>query len=116
MGKIKIPVMDSTRETEAYLQSQVDGDEPGEFVKALDRDVESIDSRAYHYGTRITDVHIDGDTISVSYAVDYNIYNGCRDMEVDDSIEECAVGVRAGNFWEFDEFVPRPRRSTLDEF
>lgn len=113
---IKVPVFESVKETERFLQSQVDPDHPGDFVNALDRDVASIDPRAYHYATRITDVSINGDRISVSYAVDYNIYNGCRDMEIDDSIEEFTVGVRVGDCWEFEEFVPRPRRSTLDEF
>lgn len=53
----------------------------------LDRDVSHIDSRAQVYGVRIIAVDLSPATIGVSFEADYNVYSGCKDMDIDDSQE-----------------------------
>lgn len=115
MGKITVPAFPTAREMERLLQSLVDGEE-SDFSGVLDLDVSHIDGRAQVYGVRITAVDLGLDTIGVSYEVDYNIYNGCKDMDIDDSQEGFVTGVRTAAGWEFDEFVPPPKRDTVNEF
>ena len=115
MAKIIVPALPTATEMEHQLQALAD-DEESAFRGALDLDVSHIDMLAEVYGVRITDVSIDGETIVVSYEVDYSIYNGCKDMEVDDSEEGFVKGVLIADGWLFEEFVPPPRRSTVDEF
>lgn len=115
MGKIIVPELATAREMERHLQALVD-DEQSAFRGALDLDVSHIDMRAQVYRVRITDVTIDGEAIGVSYEADYNIYNGCKDMDVDDSEEGFVEGIRTADGWLFEEFVPPPKRSTVDEF
>ena len=115
MVKITIPALPTSREMERHLQSLVDS-EMSDFRKALDLDVSHIDGRAEVYGICITAVDFDEEKIGVSYEVDYSIYNGCKDMDVNDSQDGFVTGVRCEAGWEFEEFVPPPKRSTLDEF
>ena len=79
-------------------------------------DMSHVDSRAQAYGVRIIDVEIGPSTIGVSYEVDYNVFNGCKDMDIDDSEEGFVAGVLTVDGWEFEEHVPPLKRSTLDEF
>ena len=37
-------------------------------------------------------------------------------MDIDDSIDGVATGTRTDDGWEFEEFVPPPKRTTVDEF
>lgn len=115
MGKIIIPALPTEREMERHLQSLVD-DEESAFRGALHIDVSHIDRRAEIYGVRITAVDMDAATIGVSYEIDYNVFNGCKDMDVDDSDEGFVKGVRTPAGWQFEEHVPPEPRSTVDEF
>lgn len=115
MGKIIVPALATAREMERHLQALVD-DEESAFRGALDLDVSHIDMRAQVYGVRITGVSMDGESIGVSYEADYSIYNGCKDMDVDDSEDGFVEGVRTPDGWQFEEFVPSPKRTTVDEF
>ena len=115
MAKITVQVLPTSREMEKLLQSLVD-DEESDFRSALDIDVSHIDQRAQVYGVRVTAVDMSESTIHVSYEADYNVYNGCKDMDIDDSIDGVATGARTEDGWEFEEFVPPPKRTTVDEF
>lgn len=115
MGRITVQALPTERDMEMLLQSLVD-DAESDFSNVLDLDVSHIDMRAHVYGIRITGVEHDESTIGVSYEVDYSIYNGCKDMDIDDSQEGFVTGVRTEAGWEFEEFVPPPKRTTVDEF
>ena len=115
MGKIIVQALPTAREMERLFQSLVD-DEESDFSGVLDLDVSHIDMRAQVYGVRITAVDMSPDSIGVSYEADYNVYNGCKDQNVDDSQDGFVTGVRTAAGWEFDEFVPPPKRTTVDEF
>lgn len=115
MDTITVQALLSAREMERLFQSLVD-DPESEFKKTLDLDVSHIDQRAQVYGIRITAVDMTESTIDVSYEVDYNVYNGCKDMDIDDSEYLLVSGVRTKDGWEFEEFVPPPKRTTVDEF
>lgn len=115
MAKIIVPALPTAFEMERHLQGLVD-DEESAFRGALDLDVSHIDMRAQVYGVRITEVSIEGESIGVSYEADYNVYNGCKDMDIDDSQDGFVEGVLTADGWVFDEFVPPPERTTVDEF
>ena len=115
MGKIFVPALPTAMVMERYLKSRAN-DQKSASRGALDLDVSHIDMRAKAYGVRITDVSIDGEAIGVSYEVDYSVYNGCNDMDIDDSEEGFVEGVLTDGGWEFEEFIPPPKRTTLDEF
>lgn len=110
-----MPALPTAGEMQSHLQSLVD-DEESAFIGALDMDVSHVDPRAQAYGIRITDVDIGPATIGVSYEVDFNVFSGCKDMDIDDSEEGFVTGALTARGWEFEEHVPRPKRSTLDEF
>lgn len=115
MGRIIVPALPTARDMERHLQSLVE-DEESKFYSVLDLDVSHIDMRAQVYGVRITAVDLDATTISVSYDADYNVFNGCKDLAVDDSQDGVVKGVRTAAGWEFEEFLPPPKRTTVDEF
>jgi hypothetical protein len=115
MRKIIVQALPTAREMEELLQSLVDNKE-SKFSRVLDLDVSHIDMRAQVYGVRITDVDLSPDSIGVSYEVDYNVYNGCKDMDIDDFQDGFVTGVRTSAGWEFEEFIPPPKRNTVDEF
>jgi hypothetical protein len=37
-------------------------------------------------------------------------------MDIDDTYEGCATGVRSDDGWGFQEFIPPPKRDTVEEF
>lgn len=115
MGKIIVHALPTATEMEKLIQSLVD-DEESDFSGVLDLDVSHIDMRAQVYGVRITAVDLSSDSIGVSYEADYNVYNGCKDMDIDDSYEGFVLGVRTAAGWEFNDVVPPPKRDTVDEF
>jgi hypothetical protein len=115
MGKIIVPALDTEREMEKLLQSLVDDDE-SDFSNALDHDVSNIDQRAEVYAVQITAVVISGNKIEVSYDLDYSIYNGCKDMDVQDSVPLHVFGTLTDEGWAFDVHVAPPKRTTLDEY
>lgn len=115
MAKIIVPALATAAEMERHLQSLVD-DEGSVFRRALDLDVSHIDMRAQVYGIQITDVDMDEKSIGVTFEIEYNVYNGCKDMDIDDIEDGFVTGVRTDDGWAFEEFVPPPKRSTVDEF
>lgn len=115
MGKIIVQALPTAKEMERLFQSLVD-DEESDFSTVLDLDVSHIDMRAQVYGVRITAVDLEASTIGVSYETDYNVFNGCKDQNIDDSHDGFVTGVRTATGWEFEEFVPPPKRDTVDEF
>lgn len=118
MACITVPPMDIS-EVESYLQGQLhedkDGDR-GEFIRVLDLDLSHIDDRATLEGIRITCVEEVGDKLIISYAVDYHVHHGCRDIDGSGAWESLVTGVKASDGWEFSEYEPLPMRTTLDEF
>jgi hypothetical protein len=46
----------------------------------------------------------------------YNGFNGCKDMDIDDSQEGFVTGALTADGWEFEENVSQPKRYTLEEF
>lgn len=115
MGKITVSALPTARDMEKHLNTLVKNMQ-SDFRRALDLDASHIDPRADVYGIRITAVDMDENSIGVSYEVDYLIYNGCKDMDVDDSIDQFVTGTRTEAGWTFDEFVPPPKRTTIEEF
>lgn len=115
MGKIIVPALGTASEMERLLQSLIDDDE-SDFSDALDHDVSYIDRRAQVYSIRITDVDINGSQISVTYELEYSIYNGCKDMDVQDAVELHVFGELTDEGWAFDQHVPPPKRTTHEEF
>ncbi|NNM65796.1 MAG: hypothetical protein HKL99_14535 [Burkholderiales bacterium] len=114
-GTITIAALDTPEEMRELLESLANDDE-SDFRRVLDLDVSHIDQRAQTFDVRFVDVEIAGDLIHAHYEMDYNVYNGCKDMDIDDSYEGFVTGVRTAAGWEFDEFVPPPKRDTVDEF
>jgi len=112
---IAIVALDTHEEMRELLESLANDDE-SDFRLALDLDISHIDPRAQGFDVRFVDVEIKGDHIHAHYEMDYNVYNGCTDMDIYDTYEGCATGVRVEDGWEFDEFVPPPKRDTVDEF
>jgi hypothetical protein len=115
MGKIIVPALPTAMEMEKLLQSLIDDDE-SDFSNALDHDVSHIYQRAQVHAVRITGVDISGSKIAVSYDLGYSIYNGCRDMNVEDAEKLHVFGERTDEGWVFDEHVPPSKRTTVDEF
>ena len=115
MGKIIVPALPTAREMEKHLQSLLE-DSESDFPRALDRDVSHIDRRAEVHAVRIMAVEISGSQIEVSYDVEYSIFNGCKDMNVEDAESLHVFGDLTDEGWAFDEYVPPPPRTTVDEF
>jgi len=115
MGKIIVPALGTAREMEKLLQSLVDDDE-SDFSDALDHDVSHIDQRAQVYAVRVTDVDINGSQIEVTYELGYSIYNGCKNMNVQDAEELHVFGDLTDEGWAFEKHVPLPKRTTHEEF
>lgn len=115
MGKITVPALPTAKEMEKHLQSLIDDDE-SDFANALDYDVSHIDLRAQVYAVRVTQVEIHGSRIVVTYELEYSIYNGCADMDVQDSEELHVHGDLTADGWAFNEHVPPHKRSTVEEF
>lgn len=114
MAKIIVPALRTAREMETHLQSLID--DGSDFQDALDQDVSHIDQRAQIDAVRVTHVDIHDSRISVTYELEYSIYNGCKDMDVQDAEELHVFGDLTDEGWAFDEHVPPPKRSTVDEF
>ena len=115
MRKIIVPALNTSREMEELVQTLID-DNTSNFSSALDIDVSHIDRVAQMDAVRITLVDINGSSIEVQYDVEYSIYKGCRDMNVQDVEELHVFGALTDEGWVFDEHVPPPKRTTVDEF
>lgn len=99
---------------EAYFQDACDS---GDFKDALDTDVSVHHDRAVIDWITITDVEVkDNGDVNVHYEVEYSWYLGCSDMDGADRMEDCVAGIKDGEFWRFERFVPQERRSTHEEF
>ena len=118
MTIIIVPLMDIS-EVHNYLEKQVqedkDGDR-GDFAMALDLDLSRFDDRATLQGIRITHIEETNGSLGVSYIVDYHVHHGCRDIEGNGEFEYYVAGVKTSEGWEFEEYLPPTRRSTVDEF
>ena len=112
---ITIAALDSAEEMRELLESLANDNE-SEFRRALDLDISHIDLRAQAFDVRFVDVEMAHDRIHAYYELDYNVYNGCKDMDIDDTYEGCATGVRSAEGWVFREFIPQIKRDTVDEF
>jgi len=112
---ITIAALDTAEEMRQLLESLANDDE-SDFRRALDLDISHIDPRAQSFDVRFVDVEIAHDRIHAHYEMDYNVYNGCKDMDIDDTYEGCATGVRSTEGWVFEELILPPRRTTVDEF
>ena len=115
MFKIIVPSLPTAREMEKLLQALIDDNE-SDFSRALDLDVSHIDRVAQMDAAQITNVDINGTSIAVDYDVEYSIYRGCSDMNVQGVEELHVFGELTDEGWVFDEHVPPPKRSTVDEF
>ena len=115
MSKIIVPALLTAKQMERLLQSLID-DKESNFSNALDRDVSHIDQRAYVDAVRVTGVDITGSLIEVTYDVEYSIYNGCKDMNFQEAEELHVFGDLTSEGWQFEEHVPPPKRTTVDEF
>lgn len=59
---------------------------------------------------------VDDEESAFCGALDYSVFNRCKDMDIDDSEEGFVEGVLTDDGWRFEELVPPPKRSTVDEF
>lgn len=83
---------------------------------AMDLEVNNLDDRAQVDDIQITEIELTSDTIYIEYNVEYSAYHGCRDANYVDDDQRSIEGSRVGNKFVFDRFVPRPARSTYEEF
>ena len=114
MGKIIVTALGTSPEMDEFLQSLIDDE--SDFSDALDHDVSHIDQRAQVYAVQVTNVDINDSQIAVTYELKYSIYNGCKDMDVQDAEELHVFGDLTDEGWAFDEHVPPPKRTTVNEF
>jgi len=112
---ITIASLDTAEEMRELLELLAN-DDKSDFRLALDLDISHIDPRAQGFYVRFVDVQISGDHIHACYEMDYNVYNGCKDMDIDDAYEGCATGVISAEGWVFQEYIPPPKRDTVNEF
>lgn len=118
MKNIIVPFM-GISEVQRYLERQLQEDKDGgrgEFSRVLDLDLSHFDGRALLQEIRITDVEEIAGTLGVSYSVDYEVYHGCKGIKGSGESEGYVSGVRTSEGWQFEEDVPLPKRTTLDEF
>ena len=88
-----------------------------ELEKEIISDLSHIDDRAVNCnGLKIDDIfHAQGDQYQLNYSYDYNIYNGCSDMNVNDNVSDSLLFVLYDNGeLEFD-YPVYEERSTYDE-
>jgi hypothetical protein len=88
-----------------------------ELSDEITSDLSHIDDRACSYtGLEIISVsHSGGDQYSLEYKFDYNIYNGCSDLDVnDDVLDSMSFTVLDDGELEFD-FPEYEKRSTFEE-
>src|SRR5471032_2188403 len=66
-----------------YVGEHLGNDSDGwnEFIRALDVAPDHDDSRVSLAGVEITDVSVDGDSVTITYDVEFFAYYGCRDVD-----------------------------------
>ena len=84
-----------------------------ELYPALDLELE--DDRAQVDDVDFEAVVVTDDSVQIEYTVQYSAYYGCKDMDYADDDQRTVFGTRNGRIFEFDKFIPPPRRSTADE-
>lgn len=57
---------------------------------------------------------VDDEESAFRGVLDHNVFNRCKDMDIDESEEGFVEGVLTDNGWRFEELVPPPKRSTVD--
>jgi hypothetical protein len=100
------------RELKALIEEHID-----EISSEIVSDLSHIDDRAYSVtGLEIISVsHAEDNQYSLDYKYDYNIYNGCSDLNVNDDVcESLSFTVHEDGELEFD-FPEYEKRSTFDE-
>ncbi|MBA6350496.1 hypothetical protein [Colwellia sp. BRX9-1] len=88
-----------------------------ELKKEIIEDLSHIDQRATNYtGLRIDNIsHAQGNEYQLDYSYDYNIYNGCADMDVNDEVTDSLLfTIDDDGELEFD-YPVYEERSTADE-
>jgi len=96
-------------EIEQYFRDNVD-----ELMPAFDLELD--DDRAQVDEVSIENLELSKDRVDIEYLVEYSAYYGCRDMNYADEDQRVVSGIRDGRRFEFEIFVPPPRRSTYEEF
>ena len=104
---IIIPVLDTTKEMRELLELAANDDD-SDFTWALDLDISHIDSRAQGFDVRVVDVEIAGKRINAHLEMNYNVYNGCKDIDVDDIHDAARWAMRSGDEWIFSGSSHRP--------
>lgn len=107
--KISVPDYLDDDQIEEYFRENID-----ELRPALDLEIQ--DDRAQVDEIEIEIFQLTEDSLHIEYVVQYSAYYGCKDMDYADEDQRVVSGRRDGNLFEFDVFVPPPRRSTFEEF
>lgn len=109
---IRIPIPEDTSEDalQDYFRPLVEDNHegrPGKLRPALDLDLD--DDRATVYLISLESVEVVGDTVHVSFSLEFSAYHGCRDMNYQDSDWRDIKGTRDGSDWVFPVYVsPAP--------
>ena len=107
--KISVPDYFDDDQIEEYFRENID-----ELRSALDLEIQ--DDRAQVDEIEIEIFQLTEDSLHIEYVVQYSAYYGCKDMDYADEDQRVVSGRREGSLFEFDVFVPPPRRSTFEEF
>lgn len=106
---IEVPDYLEEDEIEDYFRDNID-----ELRPAMDLELE--DDRAQIDEIEIENFVLFDDVVHIEYGIQYSAYYGCKDMDYANEDQRMVSGRRNGRSFEFEVFVPPPRRSTFEEF
>lgn len=106
---IEVPGYLEEDEIEGYFRDNIDDLRP-----AMDLELE--DDRAQVDEIGIENFEMSDDSVHIEYEIQYSAYYGCKDINYADVDQRVVSGRRNGRSFEFNVFVPPPRRSTYEEY
>jgi hypothetical protein len=106
---IEVPDYLEEEQIEGYFRDNID-----ELRPAMDLELE--DDRAQIDEIEIENFGLSDDSVHIEYGIQHSAYYGCKDMNYADEDQRVVSGRRNGRSFEFDVFVPPPRRSTFEEY
>lgn len=96
-----------------YVVDAETGDIVGELCGAMD--LGDNDSRARVNEVEIEHIEVEGDSITISYRVGFEVFSGCRDLDSTWYRYRSIHGSKEGAGWAFDEYVAPDRLAPNEE-
>lgn len=106
---IRIEALDDLDEMQERFHGSI-----GKLAPAMDLSVG--DERGELGEVRISGIGFSGVSVHISYKYSWTAYWGCEDRNVYAEEDGVVSGIRIGDTWVFQPFVPPEPRSTRDEF